>query len=97
MPRVHLLARVQIKHFALVPQLTPVHVDLVLRLRPWRLCASDKCDECDKCDKCDKCECDAEVLDKACDDESNESNDGCDSLCDNDILVEPRAHFAQEQ
>ena len=22
---------------------------------------------------------------------------GCDSLCDNDILVEPRAHFAQEQ
>ena len=40
MPRVHLLARVQIKHFALVPQLTPVHVDLVLRLRPWRLCAS---------------------------------------------------------
>ena len=56
---------------------------------------------CDKCDKCDKCECDAEVLDKACDDESNESKDGCDSvrdsLCDNDILVEPRAHFAQEQ
>ena len=33
-------ARVQIKHFALVPQLAPVHVDLVLRLRPWRLCAS---------------------------------------------------------
>ena len=57
----------------------------------------DECDECDKCDKCDKCECDAEVLDKACDDESNESKDGCDSLCDNDILVEPRAHFAQEQ